>query len=105
MAETKNKPYLALLALIPKGKKNGISRKVLAETLRISPRDVSRLVSLARRDSIIIASGNDGYYYPSSYSEALSYFNSERKKAIAILQSLKTVRKDLKQNGFIGKGK
>ena len=100
MAREENKPYSALLGLIPKQKENGISRKDLAETLRISPRDVSRLVLMARLKGIIICSDSNGYYFPKDDAEALAFYNAEHKRAMTTLRSLKAVRSKLKEKGI-----
>lgn len=97
------KPYHDVLALIPRGKKNGVSRNKIAETLRISPRDVSNLVLQARRDHFIIASGSSGYYIPANLAEAYEYYSRLHSMAITILDSLKDCRAELKEAGYFDK--
>ena len=100
MQNNETERYAPLLALIPKGKENGISRYELGKRLGLSVRAVSDLILSARRDHLIIASGNYGYYIPGNLAEAYEYYNVSRKRAVTILDSLKDVRKELKQAGY-----
>ena len=101
--ENKKKPYDELLKLLKTGKENGVSRSHIAETLCITVRDVSALVLMARRDGLIIASGVTGYYYPADLEECHKYYDHERRRAITVLDSLKSVRKKLKDAGYLKK--
>ena len=104
MGEKNKEAYTRLIALIPEGKENGVSRRELAEALGFEERAVSTLILRARRNNIIIASGNSGYYRPRNLGEAEEYYNRLHSMAVTILTSLIPVRKELKEAGMI-KGK
>lgn len=89
-----------LLQLIPKGKEHAISNRELASVLHTTKRELQRLVLQARLDENIIASGSNGYYIPQTDEEMMSYYKTQRKRAMTTLSSLRTVRRILKQKGI-----
>ena len=93
------KPYDALLAVIPEGKENGVTRLSIAQKLHITERKVSELASLARRDSIVLCSDNHGFYFPLTVEEKEATYKRYHSMAISLHTSMKALRKELKDAG------
>lgn len=100
MLNKETKRYEPLLKLIPTGKENGVSRRELSEKLGLDARSISDLVLSARRDNIIIASGNRGYYFPADLKEEHEYYKRLHSMALTILGTLTPVRRRLIEAGI-----
>lgn len=92
--------YTRLLELLKKGESNAISQKNLAIGLNCSERWAQKEVADARRDGIIICSGNAGYYLPETDEELLATYNRLHAHGVGVLSVLKATRSELQRRGF-----
>ena len=91
---------IRLIDLIPYGKDNAISRKVLVEkadffglipnNVRSKDRYTRKLIQKAREDNVIIAKPTGGYYIPDEddATELAEYIATEHSRALAIHSDL-----------------
>lgn len=92
---------MRILDLIPDGKKNAISRKMLVQKadlngliptkVRDKDRYVRKLIAEAREDDVIISDPKGGYYVPTAddVSELAEYVDTERGRATSIFISIR----------------
>lgn len=89
-----------LLRLIPVGRENAQSRYDLRSKLSISDRKLRDLISQARADGAFICSIDRGYFIADKDEDILSYYLSEHRRAISILNGCKHMRRYLKDKGI-----
>lgn len=97
--ELMNTPYGSLVRMLPYGKNNAVSQRSLSSALRISERGVRKVVEYIRCNSDpndpetkIIASGREGYYIASTFSEMLEFYNTFHSRAITNENACKCAR-------------
>lgn len=90
---------------IKEGKENGISRGRLAEIFQISEREVTASITEARKNHIIILSGNYGYFFPKNDDEIEEFYNRYHAMSVSCLCALKDARAELKKKGRLQKKK
>lgn len=77
-----------LLILIPSGERNAVSMRYLASILTVDEREIRRMIESARRDGLIIATCEDGYFIPETMSELLRYRNTHMKRINSSIRAL-----------------
>lgn len=99
------KESIKIVDYIPFGKENAISRQQLVRTTGLSDRDMREIISLARRDTVILnLSNGKGYFQPIPGEEddlVVKYFKQEDSRLKRIGWSLLATRRRVKeiQNG------
>ena len=86
---------------IPEGKKNAVSREVLATRLGLPDRTVRKLIEEARDRGELICNDGDGEGYYRSYDigQIERQYRVDRARAMAVLKRLKTMRRMLNDAG------
>ena len=99
------KENIKIVDYIPLGKENAISRQQLERVTGLSDRDVREVISLARRNTVILnLSNGKGYFQPIQGEEddlVVKYFKQEDSRLKRIGWSLLATRRRVKeiQNG------
>lgn len=70
---TFNGKHTKILIHIGEGEENAVSMKELARLLGASDRDIRRMIENARKDGHIIASSEEGYFFPIRERELVNY--------------------------------
>ena len=96
----RRKSYNDLLGFISVGRENAISLTDLSNLSGISPREVKRQIMFARKDGIIVCSGDEGYFKPENLAELADYYKRFHSSAITTLSCLKATRRELRRNGI-----
>lgn len=87
-----------LLKILPTGQKNGIHQDNLAAALCVTPAKVKEIIQTARIDyNIVICGDGSGYYFPKDKEEAERFCKSMTKQALKRLESIKHLRKLLRE--------
>ena len=94
-----------IAAVIPFGKRNAMSRSLLAERLGLGDRQMRRAIEVARTEGIIILNDQDGRgYYQSADEEDLGrQYRQDTDRALSILARRKQLRLILKEMGVLDK--
>jgi biotin operon repressor len=69
------------------------TKKVLAEKLRTTPREVELMVQAARAEGVAIVSGAQGYWLAATPEEAKAWEDAQRRRILAMFRSLRGVRR------------
>lgn len=90
-----------IINLIPYGKSNAISRKILCRMAGKSDRHVRQDIEDARREGCIIINRQDGkgYYRTDDINEIERQYYQNRSRALSILIQQKHLRKRLVEAG------
>ena len=82
-------------SVLPRGKKNAISAKELAEKLGFpSVRVLQKNIEKARADGVLILSSTQGgYYLPENDAEIQEFIDTLRSRAIGIFKAIKAARR------------
>ena len=94
-----------ILAYIPFGRENAISRTMLSAKMGISDRKMRELISKARKKAIIINLSNGrGYYQPTEkdVTDVVRFKKQEESRARDIYKNMKPVRKFLSRKETVG---
>lgn len=75
------------------------TRKDLCRTMDISDRRLRRLIREAREHGYVICNNGRGYYLTTDENEMVTFYKTERRRALSILQGLSVLRKHLKALG------
>lgn len=86
--DNKSVKWKFLLDLIPSGERNAVSMHYLASILTVDEREVRRLIESARRDGLIIATCEEGYFIPETMSELMRYRNTHLKRINSAIRAL-----------------
>lgn len=91
----------SVIDAIPHGRRNAISRSMLAGAVHLSDRHVRACIEAARNDGVLIISDQDagGYYIATEPAEIRAQYRIDRARALAILKRLKPMRQYLKERG------
>ena len=86
--------------MIPTGKDNAISMRLLASLAGMSERELRRTLASARiNENEIICTCDDGYFFPETLEECRDYYKARFASAMTTLREIKPVRKKLKAAG------
>ena len=89
-----------VVAALPYGKKNAISRAELAATVGMTDRRTRRCIELARDEGFFIVNGDRGGYALEVDLDAVeAQYRVDRARAISVLKRLKHMRQYLVRNG------
>ena len=80
-----------LMMMIPHGEENAVSMRELARLCSASPREVRKMVEVARCDGMIIASSDQGYFIPESKEELLAYYRCVKCRIATAIKTLRPV--------------
>lgn len=86
-----------LKAVIPRGKENAIHLLPLSEKLGVSDHTAKKYVQAARRNGLMICSGQDGYWITDNSDEIRAFETTLHKQAISRLRTTKPMRDTLKE--------
>jgi transcriptional regulator with XRE-family HTH domain len=90
-----------IACLIPKGRRNAISRAELAGRLGMTDRKMRKAVENARCEGLMILNDSDGrgHYQSDDLAEIQRQYDQDTSRAMAILKRRKPMRKVLKEAG------
>lgn len=88
-----------IACLIPKGRRNAISREDLAAALHTTDRKMRKAVAEAKKQGLMICNDGDGYYQSDDLAEIQRQYDQDTSRAMAILKRRKPMRKVLKEAG------
>ena len=90
-----------VVAFIPYGEENVVTREYLSSVTGLTDRVVRRMIEVARGEGIPIVNGADGkgYYISENLKDLERYYRIERARALSILKRLSSARKILKEAG------
>lgn len=88
-----------IACLIPKGRRNAISREDLAAALHTSDRKMRKAVSEAKKPGLMICNDGDGYYQSDELNDLYRQYRRETARAMSILKARKPMRDVLKAAG------
>lgn len=77
-----------------------VTMKTAAALLGWDEREVRAAILAARKDGILIGSGQDGYFVPKQPGDLLGFYRSKRQRALSALRSLTPTRKALAAAGY-----
>lgn len=80
-----------LMSLIPDGEENAKSMRELSRECGVSPREVRKIIENARRDGMIIASSDSGYFVPSCEEELNEFYLRTMYRVNTTLDTLRPV--------------
>lgn len=79
------------MSLIPYGEEKAKSMRELSRECGVSPRELRKIVENARRDGMIIASSESGYFVPSSAEELNAFYMRTMYRVNTTLDTLRPV--------------
>lgn len=88
-----------IAGLIPKGRRNAISREDLAAALHTTDRKMRKAVAEAKKQGVMICNDGDGYYQSDELSDLWRQYRRETARAMSILKARKPMREVLKAAG------
>ena len=88
-----------IACLIPKGRRNAISREDLAAALHTTDRKMRKAVAEAKKQGVMICNDGDGYYQSDELSDLWRQYRRETARAMSILKARKPMRDALKAAG------
>ncbi len=88
-----------IACLIPKGRRNAISREDLAAALHTTDRKMRKAVAEAKKQGVMICNDGDGYYQSDELSDLWRQYRRETARAKSILKARKPMRDVLKAAG------
>ncbi|MBQ9458309.1 MAG: hypothetical protein IJU66_00065 [Oscillospiraceae bacterium] len=98
--KTPSEEYVrAVVDVIPYGKRNAISRRMLASRVGMNDRNVRACIEAARRDGHFIISSNEGYYLATEPEEVERQYRIDHARALSILARLTPMRRYLRAAG------
>lgn len=80
-----------LMSLIPDGEENAKSMSELSRECGVSPREFRKIIENARRDGMIIASSDSGYFVPSCEEELNDFYLRTMYRVNTTLDTLRPV--------------
>ena len=88
-----------IAGLIPKGRRNAISREDLAAALHTTDRKMRKAVAEAKKQGVMICNDGDGYCQSDELSDLWRQYRRETARAMSILKARKPMREVLKAAG------
>ena len=88
-----------IAGLIPKGRRNAISREDLAAALHTTDRKMRKAVAEAKIQGVMICNDGDGYYQSDELSDLWRQYSRETARSMSILKARKPMRDVLKAAG------
>ena len=88
-----------IAGLIPKGRRNAISREDLAAALHTTDRKMRKAVAEAKMQGVMICNDGDGYYQSDELNDLWRQYRRETARAMSILKARKPMRDVLKAAG------
>lgn len=85
-----------IAGLIPKGRRNAISREDLAAALHTTDRKMRKAVAEAKKQGLMICNDGDGYYQSDELSDLWRQYRRDTARAMSILKARKPMRDVLK---------
>ncbi len=95
----RGKTYDDLLGFISVGRENAISLAMLSNLSGLGEREVRRQIMYARKDGVLVCSGDEGYFKPETIDELADYYKRFHSSALTTLSCLKATRRELRRNG------
>ena len=91
-----------LIAHIPVGKENAVSRQFLSLLLGTSDREMRKAINAARREGHVICNTQDGrgYFRSEDPADVLKQYRQNERRAKSILVQQKHLRRILKDAGM-----
>lgn len=80
-----------LMSLIPDGEENAKSMRELSRACGVSTREFRKIIETARRDGMIIASSDAGYFVPSCEEELNAFYIRTMYRVNTTLDTLRPV--------------
>lgn len=84
-----------ILRLLGTGKEHARKADDLAGVLNCTKRELCSMIETARREGVLICSGNPGYWRPGSQEELEQTYKIMRRRSLSMLFTMKTTRKAL----------
>lgn len=88
-----------IACLIPKGRRNAISREDLAAALHTTDRKMRKAVAEAKKQGLMICNDGGGYYQNEELNDLWRQYRRETARAMSILKARKPMRDVLKAAG------
>ena len=92
----------AVVDAIPFGRRNAVSRRMLASRVGMSDRETRACIEAARRDGIFIISTQEsggGYYQATEIEEIEAQYRIDHARALSVLSRLTPMRRYLLERG------
>lgn len=86
-----------IVSLIREGENNAVHGADLARYVNMDARELRQAIERLRRNGVIIASSQKGYYYPANMGELAAFVHKEERRARSVFYTIKTARQLLKQ--------
>lgn len=86
-----------LLSLIGEGEENAVHARDLSRFFGLEEREIRRTVERLRRSGAVIASSQNGYYFPSDARELGEFVRKEERRAKSVFYTLRAARRLLKE--------
>lgn len=92
-----SKEEWAIVSLIREGENNAVHGTELAQYVNMDARELRQAIEKLRRNGVIIASSQKGYYYPANTGELAAFVRKEERRARSVFYTIKAARQLLKQ--------
>ena len=91
-----------IVAHIPYGKENAVTREYLCLMFGMSDREIRRAIQAARNEGNIIINAQDGrgYYRSNEPADVMKQYKQNKRRALSILVQQKHLRRLLKDAGL-----
>ena len=91
-----------LIAHIPVGKENAVSRSFLSMLLGLTDREMRRAINQARNEGHVIINDQSGrgYYRSEDPADVARQYRQNKRRALSILRQQKHLRRILKDAGM-----
>lgn len=86
-----------IVSLIREGENNAVHGADLARCVNMDARELRQAIEKLRRNGVIIASSQKGYYYPANMGELAAFVRKEERRARSVFYTLRAARQLLKQ--------
>lgn len=86
-----------IVSLIREGENNAVHGADLARYVNMDVRELRQAIEKLRRNGVIIASSQKGYYYPANMGELAAFVRKEERRARSVFYTIKAARQLLKQ--------
>lgn len=82
---------------LPIGRENAVHMYELANEWGCSTREVRRIIELIRKDGFFVCANKGGYFLSSDPDDIREFVETNRAKAISLLDTIKYMRRYLKE--------
>lgn len=86
-----------IVTLLREGENNAVHGAELARYVNMDARELRQAIEKLRRNGVIIASSQKGYYYPANTGELAAFVRKEERRARSVFYTLRAARQLLKQ--------